>query len=80
MKARTAEGGKNLISKRLKALREANGYSLRVLEGKLDEMGYQIDRNIIWRIENDDRYVTDLEIKAFVEVFDVDYKTLIEGE
>lgn len=79
-KARTADGGKNLINQRLRELREARGYSLRGLEDELEKLGYQIDRNVICRIENDQRYVTDIEVKAFVEVFQVDYKSLIEGE
>ena len=79
-KARTVDGGKNLINQRLRELREKQGYSLRGLEHRLEEIGYQIDRNVIWRIENNERYVTDIEVKAFVEVFHVDYKSLIEGE
>lgn len=79
-KTRTANGGKNLISRRLKELREAQGYTMRGLSDKLKEFGYEIDRNVIWRIENNERYVTDIEIKAFVEVFDVDYEFLIEGK
>ena len=79
-KARTPEGGKNLINQRLKELREENGLTMRDLASQLKEQGYNIDRNIIWRIENDDRYVTDIEVKAFVEVLGADYGYLIEGK
>lgn len=77
---RTSEGGKNLISKQLKELREEHNLSIRGLSEELKKLGYEIDRNVICRIENDERYVTDVEVKAFVEVFHVDYAYLIEGK
>lgn len=79
-KQRTLEGGKNLINHRLKEIRTARGLSQRELAAKLKELGYKMDRNVIYRIENDERYVTDVEVKAFVEVFGVDYAYLIEGK
>lgn len=79
-KQRTSEGGKNLISERLKELRAQKGMSQRGLEKALKEHGYEMDRNIIYRIEKNERYVTDVEIKAFVEVFGVEYGYLIEGK
>ena len=77
---RTSEGGKNLISEQLKALREEHNMSIRDLSDELKKLGYEIDRNVICRIENNERYVTDVEVKAFVEVFNVNYAYLIEGK
>lgn len=79
-KQRTPEGGKNLINHRLKEIRTERGLSQRDLAAELKKLGYKMDRNVIYRIENDERYVTDVEVKAFVEVFDVDYAYLIEGK
>lgn len=79
-KQRTPEGGKNLINQRLRELREENGLSQRGLASSLKELGYDMDKNVIYRIENNERYVTDVEVKAFVEVFGVDYGYLIEGK
>lgn len=73
-------GEKNLISAKLKSLREKNKYSQRVLAGKLQLIGMDMDKNVITRIENNKRYVTDLELRAFVTVFDVTYEYLIEGK
>lgn len=78
-KPRTPEGGKNLISHTLIALRKERGLSQRELARELQLKGYDIDKNVITRIETNKRYVTDVELKAFVEVFGVDYKYLIEG-
>jgi transcriptional regulator with XRE-family HTH domain len=79
-KQRTSEGGKNLISTRLRESRKEKGFSIRGMANELKEHGYKMDRNVIYRIENNERYVTDMEIKAFVEVLGVDYGYLIEGK
>ena len=42
--------------------------------------GYDIDKNVITRIETNKRYVTDIELKAFCELFDVTYDYLIDGK
>lgn len=79
-KPRTPEGGKNIIHERLKELREAEGLSQRGLANKLQLHGYDMDKNVITRIETNKRYVTDVEIKAFVEVFGVDYAYFLDGK
>ena len=77
---RTENGEKNLISQRLIALRKEHGLSQRELAYKLQLEGYDIDKNVITRIETNKRYVTDLEIKAFAQAFHVTYEFLIDGE
>jgi transcriptional regulator with XRE-family HTH domain len=79
-KQRTAEGGKNLICNRLREVRKEKGLSIRGMAEVLKDRGYEMDRNVICRIEKNERYVTDMEIKAFVEVLGVDYGYLIEGK
>ncbi len=77
---RTENGEKNLISQRLIALRKERGLSQRELAYKLQLEGYDIDKNVITRIETNKRYVTDLEIKAFAQVFQVTYEFLLDGK
>ncbi len=79
-KPRTTTGEKNLISQRLIKLRKKHHMSQRVLAYQLQLRGYDIDKNVITRIETNKRYVTDLELKAFTEVFQVSYDYLIEGK
>lgn len=76
----TVDGGKNLICKQLKKEREARGLSQNELAKMVQLKGCDIDKNVITRIENNKRYVTDVELKAFVEVFGVDYGYLIDGK
>lgn len=79
-KPRTESGEKNLISRRLVELRGKHGLSQRDLARKLQLAGYDMDKNVITRIETNKRYVTDLELKAFSEVFGVTYDYLIDGK
>lgn len=79
LKQRTPDGGKNLISKRLISLRKQHGLSQRDLADKLQLAGYDLDKNVITRIETNKRYVTDLELKALTEIFEVSYDYLING-
>lgn len=79
-KLRTHTGKKNLISKRLIALRGQHCFSQRDLTRQLQLAGYDMDKNVITRIETNKRYVTDLELKALTEIFHVSYDYLIEGK
>lgn len=79
-KPRTKTGEKNLVSRQLIELRKEHNYSQRYLAYMLQLAGYDMDKNVITRIETNQRYVTDLELKAFSEVFHVSYDYLIEGK
>lgn len=78
-KPKTSTGQKNLIAKNLAELRKSNHISQRLLAYKLQLAGYDMDKNVITRIETNRRYVTDIELKALCEVFDVTYEELIDG-
>ncbi|MDO5783486.1 MAG: helix-turn-helix transcriptional regulator [Eubacteriales bacterium] len=77
---RTNNGEKNLISKRLITLRKQHNLSQRELAHQMQLAGYDIDKNVITRIENNQRYVTDIEIRGFAKLFDVSYEYLMDGE
>lgn len=76
----TATGKKNLIGANLIALRKKYHLSQRGLAHELQLAGYDMDKNVITRIETNKRYVTDVELKALKEVFQVSYDYLIEGK
>ena len=79
-KPRTTSGKKNLISKRLIALRKEHNLSQRDLSRKLQLAGYDMDKNVITRIETNKRYVTDIELHALTQIFNVSYKDLIDED
>ena len=65
---------------RLIELRNQQGISQRDLAHKLQLAGYDMDKNVITRIETNKRYVTDIELRALSEVLGVSYAFLIDGE
>lgn len=80
MKQRTDANGKNIIGERLKLLRNAAGLSQRDLARELQLLGIDMDKNVITRIETNKRYVTDFEIQALKQLFNVSYDYLIDGK
>lgn len=77
-KPKTSSGKKNLISKRLIELRKLHNLSQRDLAHKLQLAGYDMDKNVITRIETNKRYVTDIELQALCKIFQISYDYLIE--
>lgn len=39
-----------------------------------------MDKNVITRIETNKRYVTDIELRALAQIFQVSYEYLLDGE
>lgn len=75
-----SSGEKNLVSSRLIELRRQQNLSQRDLAHKLQLAGYDMDKNVITRIETNKRYVTDIELRALSQVLGVSYAFLIDGE
>ena len=75
-----SSGEKNLVSSRLIELRKQQGLSQRDLAHKLQLAGYDMDKNVITRIETNKRYVTDIELRALSQVLGVSYAYLIDGK
>ena len=69
----------NLCGEKIKELRIAypKKLSQRALADKMQLLGIDLDKNAIQRIESGERFVTDIELRAFAEVFDVDVSELI---
>ena len=51
--------------------------SQRALADKMQLLGIDIDKNAVQRIESGERFVTDIELRAFAEVFSVSPADLI---
>ena len=75
-----SSGEKNLVSSRLIELRRQQNISQRDLAHKLQLAGYDMDKNVITRIETNKRYVTDIELRALSQVLGVSYAYLIDGK
>ncbi len=72
-------GKNNLCGEKIHALRLAFSTKLsqRALADKMQLIGIDIDKNAIQRIECGKRFVTDIELKAFAQIFGVGVEELL---
>jgi transcriptional regulator with XRE-family HTH domain len=70
---------KNIVGERVKERRQVCKPALTqdALSGKLAQLGIQLDRAAIAKIENNHRRVLDYELKALARVLDVDVDWLL---
>ena len=73
------ENKNNLCGEKIRALRLAfpSKLSQRALADKMQLIGIDVDKNAIQRIECGKRFVTDIELKAFAEIFGVNIDELV---
>ncbi len=79
-KNRNADGSLNISGKKIKELRQAlkPAVSQRMLADQLQLLGLDLDKNAIQRIECGKRFVTDIELSVFAQIFDVTVDELIK--
>ena len=73
------DGKNNLCGENIRKLRSSypTKLSQKGLADKMQLIGINIDKNAIQRIECGKRFVTDIELKAFAEIFEVGLDQLI---
>lgn len=78
-KVKAPDGTHNLCGKNLKRLRKAQKppLSQRGLAKQLQLAGYDVDHHFIRRVENGQRFVTDIEIKMLCQILAVGYQDLL---
>ena len=61
---RTSDGRNNIVGVKVAELRKSQGklFSQRALADKLNDIGLDIDKNAVQRIESGQRFVTDIEL------------------
>ncbi len=74
------DGKNNLCGERVKELRlnYPTKLSQRALADRLQLIGIDVDKNAIQRIECGKRFVTDIELKALADIFEVGVEDLIK--
>ena len=72
-------GKNNLCGEKIRELRLglSTKLSQRALADKMQLIGIDMDKNAIQRIECGKRFVTDIELKAFAQIFGVSVEDLI---
>lgn len=70
-KIKGPDGRNNLCGQRLVQLRKEQKLSQRKLALKMQLLGYDVDNFFIRRVENGERFVTDIDLKIFCEALNV---------
>lgn len=76
-KNKNKDGTLNLCGKGMIELRKEKGLSQRALADQLQLTGLDLNKNAIQQIESGQRFVTDIELKAFADYFMVPIDRLI---
>ena len=73
------KGKNNLCGEQIRTLRLNSPAKLsqRALADKMQLIGIDVDKNAIQRIECGKRFVTDIELKAFAQIFAVSVDALL---
>lgn len=74
---KSADGLNNVCGRNIAELRKSMKLSQKALADKMQLVGIDIDKNAIQRIACGKRFVTDIEIIAFSNVFSVEYEDLL---
>ena len=74
-----SDGRNNICGEKIRKLRleYPTRLSQRALADKMQLIGIDVDKNAIQRIECGKRFVTDIELKAFSEIFGVSIDNLV---
>lgn len=70
-KIKAADGTNNITGKRISELRKNKGISQRKLAAKMQLLGYDVDHYFIRRVENGERFVTDIDLVIFSKALEV---------
>ncbi len=77
-KLKAENGSNNITGQNLIVIRHKRNISQRKLAKLLQLEGYDVDHHFIRRIENGERFVTDIELVVLSKVLNVDITDLID--
>lgn len=70
-KIKAPDGSNNLCGKRIAQIRKEKKLSQRKLAAKMQLLGYDVDHYFIRRVENGERFVTDIDLMIFCQALEV---------
>lgn len=70
-KVKAPDGSNNLCGQKLAQIRKGQKLSQRQLASKMQLLGYDVDNFFIRRVENGERFVTDIDLKIFCEALGI---------
>ena len=79
-KIKAADGTNNLCGRRIAQLRKARKISQRSLAAKMQLLGFDVDHYFIRRVENGERFVTDIDLVIFSRALGVPICEMLSAE
>ncbi len=76
-KIKAADGTNNVSGQRIAAVRRSKNLSQRKLAAKMQLLGFDVDHYFIRRVENGERFVTDIDLVMFCKALDVPLEALL---
>ena len=78
-KIKAPDGSNNLCGRNIASIRKSMNMSQRALARKLQVYGYDVDHHFVRRIENGERFVTDIELVILSNALNTDLESIIKG-
>ena len=79
-KIKAADGTNNLSGKKIAQIRKGKKLSQRKLAAKMQLLGFDVDHYFIRRVENGERFVTDIDLVIFARALDVSVCDMLSAE
>ena len=79
-KIKAADGTNNLCGRRIAEIRKSRKLSQRKLAAKMQLLGFDVDHYFIRRVENGERFVTDIDLVIFARALDVAISDMLTAE
>ena len=79
-KIKAADGTNNLTGNKIAQIRKAKKLSQRKLAAKMQLLGFDVDHYFIRRVENGERFVTDIDLVIFSKALEVSISEILSAE
>ncbi len=79
-KIKAADGTNNLTGKTIAQIRKSKKLSQRKLATKMQLLGFDVDHYFIRRVENGERFVTDIDLVIFSRALEVPITQILSAE
>ncbi len=79
-KIKAADGTNNLTGKTIAKIRKEKKLSQRKLATKMQLLGFDVDHYFIRRVENGERFVTDIDLVIFSKALNVPISEILSAE
>ena len=76
-KIKAADGTNNLSGKKIAEIRKSKKLSQRKLAMKMQLLGFDVDHYFIRRVENGERFVTDIDLVIFAKALEIDISDIL---